>query len=103
MWAVGQEDALDRDAGLSERVADAVKVAARIDHHAALYLVVPQQRAVLLERRDRNDRGTGFGHGRFQIHWFSLRPVIASCGPAWRPIHLDDERFRRCFSADLSS
>jgi hypothetical protein len=48
--AVGQQDPLDLDAGLGDRLADAVDVAAGVEHGAALGGVVPQDRAVLLER-----------------------------------------------------
>jgi hypothetical protein len=54
--AVGQQDLLDLDAGLGDRLADAVDVAAGVDHGAALGGVVPQDRAVLLERGHRDDR-----------------------------------------------
>jgi hypothetical protein len=54
--AVRQPDALHRHASLLDGADDAVHVAARVDHHGLLAGIVPQQGAVLLERRDRNDR-----------------------------------------------
>ena len=55
--AVGEQDLLDRHADLGDRRLDAVEVAARVDHRALLGLLVPEQRAVLLERRDGHDGG----------------------------------------------
>src|SRR4051812_19300251 len=53
--AVGQQDLLDRDAGLSGGGVEARQVAAGVDERAAHGRCAPQQRAVLLERRDRDD------------------------------------------------
>ena len=49
--AVGEPDALDGDAGLVDRGEDAIHVAAGIDDDRLLGGVVPQDGAVLLERR----------------------------------------------------
>jgi hypothetical protein len=55
--AVGQQDLLDCDAGLLGGGLKARQVAAGIDERAAHRRGAPQQGAVLLQRRDRNDRG----------------------------------------------
>ena len=54
---VCQQDLLDGYAGLSRRRLEARQIAARIDERAAHRRGAPQQRAILLERRDRDDRG----------------------------------------------
>ena len=54
--AVGQQDLLDRDSGLRRRRLEPRQVAARIDERAAHRLGAPDQRAILLQRRHRNDR-----------------------------------------------
>lgn len=76
--AVREQDLLDRDAGLGDGGPDAVEVAAGIDDGGALRVLVPQQRAVLLERGDGDDRGLGFGHG-------SERRGKRDLPPIWRP------------------
>ena len=53
--AVGQPDALNRHAGLLDRPHDPIHVAAGIHHDRLLAGIIPQHRAVLLERRDRDD------------------------------------------------
>jgi hypothetical protein len=60
--AMRQQDLLHRHAGLLDAGLDSIEVAAGIDHNAVLARLVPQQRAVLLERRDGNDGGFE-GHG----------------------------------------
>ena len=60
--AVGDPDRRDGDAVVADRVEDAVDVAARIDDDAFLGLRVEQDRAVLLERRDRHDPGVQLSH-----------------------------------------
>ena len=55
--AMGEQDALHRHPGLADRRLDAVGIAAGVDHHALLRLVVPDEGAVLLEGRDRDDGG----------------------------------------------
>ena len=62
--AVGQPDRLDADIGVVDRRQDFRDVAARIDHHGLPGRLAPQQRAVLLERRDGKD---GDFHGRHSI------------------------------------
>src|SRR5262249_41140769 len=64
--AVGQPDLLHRDAVLFDRMLDLVEVAAGINHGATLAPLRPQNRAVLLKRRDRNDHSSSLGHGRFR-------------------------------------
>ena len=54
---VGQQDLAHLDPGLLDADLDLVEVAAGIGHGALLRCLVPQQRAVLLERRDRDDGG----------------------------------------------
>ena len=63
--AVGDENLLDGDAVLCRRCFEFGQVAAGIDERAAHGLRAPEQRAILLERRHRNDRGAkggGIGH-----------------------------------------
>ena len=48
--AVREEDLFGRDAGLGDAGLDPIEVAAGVDDGALLALLVPQQRAVLLER-----------------------------------------------------
>ena len=55
--AVGQEDLLDPDALLLDRLEDALDLAARVDHRPAPARLLPEQRAVLLEGRHRDDGG----------------------------------------------
>jgi hypothetical protein len=61
--AVREPDFVNGDPGLSNGTFDAREVPARIDHHGTLAGVAPKYRAVLLERRDRDEDGLGFGHG----------------------------------------
>ena len=53
--AMGQPDGNDLDAKLLGGVHQAVNLTAGINEHAFLGLAVPDQRSVLLERRDGND------------------------------------------------
>ena len=76
--AVGQQDALDRDAELAHRVEDPIDVAAGIDHRAPLAGIVEDDRAVLQERGDGNDRGLQIGH-RCASH------VVLRCDRRLRP------------------
>jgi hypothetical protein len=67
--AVGEEDLLERDAGLLQRLLQLRQVSARIDQRAFHRLGAPDQRAVLLESSDGDDadahREFGcFGHAR---------------------------------------
>ena len=55
--AMREQDLLGRHARLLDAGLDALEIAAGIDHGAPLGRLVPQQRAVLLERRDGNDGG----------------------------------------------
>jgi hypothetical protein len=73
--AVGQQDLLDRDAGLLNRAEDARKIAAGIDHGAALRRVVEDERTVLLKERDRNDGGTK----RHRAARNEARPDLRAC------------------------
>ena len=57
--AVGQPDLLDRDAGLLDRRQDLRHVAAGVDHDGLLGRLVPDDGAVLLEQRHRNDDRAG--------------------------------------------
>ena len=57
--AVGQQDFLDLHALLTDRRLDPVEVAAGIDDSADLGGFVPDQGAILLEGRDRDDPGAG--------------------------------------------
>ena len=61
--AVGQPDFVDRDASLSDGTLDVRQIAAGINDYGMLRGLAPQQGAVLLEGRNRNDDGLGFGHG----------------------------------------
>src|SRR5579872_1215260 len=61
--AVGQPDFIDRDAGLLDRGLNLRNVATGIDHDRLHARGTPQQGAVLLEQRDRDDDGTGFRLG----------------------------------------
>src|SRR3954452_9843452 len=54
--AVGQQDLLDGDVGLLGRGLEAREVAARIDECCPHSPGAPQKRAILVERRDRDDR-----------------------------------------------
>jgi hypothetical protein len=60
--AVREPDFLDRDLALIDGAPDLYEIAARIDDDGALRLRAPQQRAVLLERRDRDDDGAEVLH-----------------------------------------
>ena len=53
--AMGEENALDPDAGFRDRLTDQVEIAAGIDHDPGFGGLVPDEGAVLLERRHRND------------------------------------------------
>ena len=64
--AVGQQDLLERHAGLVGRGLEPGQVAARIDERAAHCRGAPQQGAVLLQRRDRDDRGLEWRLAHFQ-------------------------------------
>jgi hypothetical protein len=55
--AVREQDLLDRDARLRDPLLDAVEVAAGIDDSAPLRRLAPNDGAVLLERRHRDDHG----------------------------------------------
>ena len=68
--AVGEQDLLDRHAGLGRRRLQPVEVAAGIDERAAHRLGAPQQGAILLQRGDRDDRRLERGDG-------SLIPPLA--------------------------
>src|SRR5262245_47663664 len=69
--AMGQQDLLDLQAELADSGLDAIEVAAGIHHGALLAVLVPEQRTVLLERRDGDD-------GSFQGH----RRAFAAAGAA---------------------
>ena len=60
--AVGQQNLFNRHADLFDGIADAVDLSARIDDDAALGIIVPQKRAVLLELGDDDDSGAQSGH-----------------------------------------
>ena len=60
--AMRQPDRRRLDAVLLQRGEDLVDVAAGIDDHAGLVVHVEQDRAVLLERRDRHDAGIELTH-----------------------------------------
>ena len=62
--AVGEKDLLDRYLRLLSSLEDPVDVSAGIDHGADTGVGVPDQRAILLKRRDRNDHDFGTCHGR---------------------------------------
>src|SRR5216683_6955225 len=67
--AVGQPDLFHGHAGLADRALDLGEVAARIDDRAPLARLRPQQRAVLLKRRDRDDDGPSLGHALCSDAW----------------------------------
>ena len=60
--AVGQNDLLHARAALRDGIADALEIAAGIDHGGLLRLFAPQQGAVLLEGRHGYDGGADIGH-----------------------------------------
>ena len=67
--AVGEPDLLDRDGGLLDRLQNLGNVPAGVDHHSLLGRLVPDDGAVLLEQRHRNDHRAGFRLGLgFIIH-----------------------------------
>jgi hypothetical protein len=57
--SVREQDLLDVDALLPNRRLDPIEVAAGVDHGPDFGGVVPDQGAVLLEGRDRDDPGAG--------------------------------------------
>ena len=59
--AVGEQNALDADAGLGHHGEDAVHITARVDHRGAAGLLANQEAAVLLKGSDRDD---SVFHGR---------------------------------------
>src|SRR5208282_4067922 len=61
--AVGQPDFVDRDASQIDGTLDVRQIAAGINDYGTLRGLAPQQGTVLLEGRNRNDNGLGFGHG----------------------------------------
>ena len=63
--AMGQQDFLDRRPGLRRGGLQFVEVAARIDKGSGHRLGAPQQGAILLKRRDRNDRRSERGLRHF--------------------------------------
>ncbi len=79
--AMGQEDFLDFYAGLFNRFFDTRKISSRINHRAALALIVINDRSILLERGDRNDndfeRDHAFGLARSAS---AVKPAIP-CAP----------------------
>ena len=79
---VGDEDLLQRDACLGDALLELVEIPARIDQRAFHGLSAPDQRAVLLQRCHRNDRGAhggerfgGVGHDK------GLKPAPPSTQP----------------------
>jgi hypothetical protein len=60
--AMGEQNAVDRDPERRDPLQDPVNIAARVDHHAAPGLAVAEDGAVLLDRRDLDDRGGEFRH-----------------------------------------
>jgi hypothetical protein len=62
--AVGEQDSFGSAAGVLERGDDAVEIAAGIDDRGAGGLFADQDRAVLLERRDRDDCDLHAGAGQ---------------------------------------
>jgi len=79
--AVSEEDLLHRHAGFGDGRLDAVEVAAGVHHRAALAGLVPDQGAVLLERRDGDDRGLqGHVAALFREYACSRRPIAPMAG-----------------------
>src|ERR1700730_3030237 len=73
--AMRQPDLFDGDAGLLDRGLDLGDVAAGVDHHGLFGRLVPDNGAVLLEQRYRNDDRTGFRFGfgfGFVIHGVTI-------------------------------
>jgi hypothetical protein len=68
--AVGEQDLFQLDVRALDEREDALEVAARIDHRGAVRFLADQQRAVLLERRDRNDADL---HGAYSPFCAALR------------------------------
>jgi hypothetical protein len=54
--AVGEQDLLDGHTGLLGGGLEAREIAARVDERAEHRRSAPQKRAILLQRRDRDDR-----------------------------------------------
>src|SRR5690606_7198816 len=63
--AMGEKNLLQRDACFLDRLHDPVEIAARIGDGAAHGFVIPEKGAVLLERRDGENRG-------FETHGMAL-------------------------------
>src|SRR6476660_4231133 len=94
--AMGQHDFLDRDSGLLSGRLEPSEIAARIDERAAHSLRAPQQSAVLLQRRDRDDRrakgrlGGAHFHGSVEVQGLSVAVagassfIDAATASAWR-------------------
>jgi hypothetical protein len=69
-----EQDFLRRDLELIDRVADVRDVAARIDDRGAVGGGAGDDRAVLLDRRDRHDGDLERLHAGFQVR--EARPLI---------------------------
>ncbi len=54
--AMGQQDALHLQPVLHDRAQDPLDIATGVDHRGPKAVFVPQEGAILLERRDRYDR-----------------------------------------------
>src|SRR5882757_1196340 len=75
--AMRQPDLFDGDAGLLDRGLDLVDVAAGVDHYGLFGRLVPDDGAILLEQRHRNDDRAGFRLGLgFGFLGFGLGFVI---------------------------
>ena len=91
--AMGKPDLVDRDLGLIDGAPHFGKIAARIDDHGAQRLRAPQQRAILLERRDRNDDGAEVLHGTSVIDDLARSSLSTSQSPRHLSSHVDSCHF----------
>ena len=74
--AVGQPDFLDADIGLLDCRLNLRNIAAGVDHHGLLGSFAPDQGAVLLKQRHRDDDSTGFCFGFGFLGHVSTMPVF---------------------------
>ena len=81
---MGEQDALDGDAGLVDGGEDAVHVAAGIDNQSEFGRVIPQDGAVLLEGGDRDHRAAKVCHGVFPAGIFPRCHALARRGAGCR-------------------
>src|ERR1700730_4337185 len=100
--AVGQPDLLHSDVRLLDRGLNFRNVAAGVDHHGFPGGLAPDQGAVLLEQRHRDDDGAGFGLGFGFLGHVSTLPVFYA-PPRARLKHFDRDRIGRGTRLGLGS